>query len=66
MILEINNLIDSDFDMLKKLGWLLYDRKGKGLNEEELDKLLHIVTVEEMEKKYHAAYDEGFNDAVCE
>jgi hypothetical protein len=68
MTLEINKLIDSEFEMLRKLGWLLYEREDRngGLNLEEVYKLLHIVNVEEMEKEYKAAYDEGFDDAICE
>ncbi|MBL4951096.1 hypothetical protein JK635_02425 [Neobacillus sp. YIM B02564] len=36
MLYEINKLIDFDFSMLKKLGWLLYDREDQngGLNQE--------------------------------
>lgn len=68
MLLEINKLINSDFGMLKKLGWLLYDREDQigGLTKEELYKLLHIVSIEEVEKEYQEAYNEGFNDGVCE
>jgi hypothetical protein len=67
MIFEINKLINSDSDMLKKIGWLLYDSTDQdgGLNKEELHNLLRILTVEEMEEEYKAAYQEGFNDGVC-
>ena len=66
MILEINKLISSDFNMLKKLGWLLYNRQDQngGLTKDELNELLHILSVEEMEKEYQMAYDEGLDDGV--
>lgn len=68
MILEINKLIDSDFNMLKKVGWLVYNRENQvgGLTKDELNQLLHIVTIDEMQKEYQSGYDEGFDDAVCE
>ncbi|MFO1442938.1 hypothetical protein KDN24_06870 [Bacillus sp. Bva_UNVM-123] len=68
MLFEINKLIGSEFDMLKRVGWLLYNRFDQhgGLEIEELNELLHIVSIEEMEKEYRLAYDEGFNDGVCE
>ena len=67
MTLELDILINSEFDMLKQIGWLLYNREDQngGLNKEELNELLHIVTVEEMEKESREAYEEGFNDAIC-
>jgi hypothetical protein len=67
MELDINKLINSESDILKRIGWLLYgreDQKG-GLNQEEIYKLLSIISVEEMEKEYKAAYEEGFDDAIC-
>lgn len=68
MILDTNKLIESEFDILKKVGWLIYNREDQegGLNKNELNDLLHIVTVNEMEKEYQQAYDEGFNDGFCE
>lgn len=68
MLFDINKLISSEFNMLNKVGWLLYNREDQngGLNKEELNELLHIVSIESMEKEYQQAYDEGFNDAVCE
>jgi hypothetical protein len=68
VILEINKLINSDFDILNNIGWLLYNRADQngGLAKEELNELLQIVTIEEMEKECKVAYDKGFNDAICE
>lgn len=67
MILEINKLINSEFDILKKIGWLIYNREDQdgGLDKEELNELLQIVTDEEVHREYKIGYDEGFNDAVC-
>lgn len=62
--LEINKLIDCNFDMLQQLGKLIYNRENQdgGLTVNELDELLRIVTVEEMDKEYQEAYDQGFNN----
>jgi hypothetical protein len=62
MTLEINKLIDSDFDMLNKLGWLLYNREDQngGLNLEEVYELLKIVTEDEMKKDYQDGYYDGY------
>ena len=62
MDLEINKLIDSEFIMLNKLGWLLFHRndlKG-GLDANELNELLKIVNEGEME----SVYTEGFNEGL--
>lgn len=66
MTFEINNLIDSEFKMLKRVGWLLYNRENQhgGLTRDELSELLQIVRVGEMEKEYQEAYDEGFRDGI--
>lgn len=65
---EVEKLINSSFSILKELGWLLYNRKDQngGLDKDELDSLLRVVSVESMEKEYKAAYDDGFNDGVSE
>jgi hypothetical protein len=64
VILETQKLINSDFDMLKKVGWLVYNRENQeaGLSKDELNELLQIVSDEEMEKEYQIAYNEGFNE----
>ncbi|MGG3890243.1 hypothetical protein [Metabacillus fastidiosus] len=63
---EVNKLINSGFEMLEKIGWLIYNRENqnRGLSKEELYDLLRITTVQEMEKEYHKAYDEGVNDTL--
>ncbi|WP_219620072.1 hypothetical protein [Bacillus sp. T33-2] len=68
IVLEINNLINSEHKMLRDFGWLLYGRQNQdgGLTKEELNELLQIVTVENMENEYQTAYNEGFNDGVSE
>ncbi|MGD6876943.1 hypothetical protein [Bacillus infantis] len=66
MTFDINNLIDSEFKMLSKIGWLLYNREDQhgGLTAEEVYELLQIINEEEMENEYQQAYDEGFNDGA--
>lgn len=68
MVLDIQKLIASEFDMLNKLGWLLYNRDNQdcGLSKDELYKLLHIVNEEEIYKEYKTGYDEGLQDGVCQ
>lgn len=62
--LEINKLINSEFNILQQLGKILYNRENQngGLTFNELDDLLGIVSVEELEKEYQEAYNEGFYD----
>lgn len=68
MLLEIQRLINSEFDMLEKVGWLLYNREDQvgGLSKDGLNELLQIIREEEMYKECKLWYDEGFNDAICE
>jgi ATP-dependent RNA circularization protein (DNA/RNA ligase family) len=72
VILEINKLIESDYDSISKVGWFLYDIQDRntGLTQEEL---IHIVSLlgfkdldAEMEREINDAYDNGFNDAKSE
>lgn len=66
MILETQKLCNSNYKMLRELGRLIYrrqDQKG-GLNESELNELLHIVSVEEVEKLLNKAYECGFEEGV--
>lgn len=66
MILETQKLCNSNYKMLRELGRLVYhrqDQKG-GLNESELNELLHIVSVEEVEKLLDKAYERGFEEGV--
>lgn len=66
MDLDINKLINSDFEMLKKLGWLLYHREDQngGLNLEEIHNLLSIVTVGAIEKVYENGFSDGISEAI--
>lgn len=66
MILETQKLVNSHYKMLRELGRLVYhrqDQKG-GLNVSELNELLHIVSVEEVEKLFGKAYEEGFEKGI--
>jgi hypothetical protein len=66
MILETQKLHNSHYKMLRDLGRLVYyrqDQKG-GLNESELNELLHIVSVDEVEKLFGKAYEKGFDAGV--
>ncbi|MEM5009305.1 hypothetical protein WKH57_01160 [Niallia taxi] len=67
MDLDIHKLIESEYELLTKFGWFLYNRKEQtsGLTNEDVYDLLSIINEDEMEKEYMAAYHEGFNDAVC-
>lgn len=42
MELEINKLIASSHKPCEQLGWLLYNREGKGLTEDEVHRLLRL------------------------
>lgn len=66
MILETNKLINSDFDMLKKLGWMLYNREDQdgGLTKEELNALLHIINENSIDEIYREGYNECLSDNV--
>ncbi|MFS1518599.1 hypothetical protein V1503_19360 [Bacillus sp. SCS-151] len=66
MILETQKLINSDYSILNKVGWFLYNREDQqgGLSKEEIDDLLHILCNEEMEKELRTTYDKGFADAA--
>lgn len=72
---DINKLINSENEHLRKIGWLLYDREDQdgGLNNDELDNLIHIlndfneddfdsILAEEYEKGYQEGYNDGAND----
>lgn len=63
MTLEINKLIDSDYDVLEKIGQLLYNREDQngGLTKEELNSLLQILTVEAIDE----VYDDGEFNGSC-
>lgn len=74
MLLEINQLIDSDNEIFRKIGWLLYDNEN-GLSKdkvEELSKYIHILTgientsEKELEDAYEEGYNEGYRDARME
>jgi hypothetical protein len=66
MIIETQKLHSSHYKMLRDLGRLVYHRKDQkgGLNESELNELLHIVSVEEVEKLFGKAYEKGFDAGV--
>jgi ATP-dependent RNA circularization protein (DNA/RNA ligase family) len=68
MHLEINKLIESDYDSISRVGWFLYDIQDRndGLTQEEL---VHIVGLlgfkdldAEMEKEIDDAYDREYED----
>lgn len=61
-----NKLISSDFEMLRKLGWLIYDREDQdgGLTTDELEELLKIVTEDEMQRICQEAHNEGFEEGA--
>jgi hypothetical protein len=66
MILETQKLLNSHYKMLRDLGRLIYhreDQKG-GLNVSELNDLLHIVSVEEVEKLFGKAYEKGSDEGL--
>lgn len=66
MILEIQKLVNSNYKMLRDLGRLIYHRQDQkeGLNASELNELLHIVSVEEVERIFDRAYEEGFEKGI--
>ncbi|MEK4824494.1 hypothetical protein NSS71_08040 [Niallia sp. FSL W8-0951] len=68
MDIHIQKLINSDYEILEKFGWLLYNREDQnaGLSQEEVYELMKILNEDTMEKEYRAAYEEGMSDGICE
>jgi hypothetical protein len=64
MIYEINKLINSEFEPIQKLGWLLYNREDQngGLTKEEVYKLIEIFADGDFEEILEEQYLEGFKD----
>lgn len=72
MQLEINKLIDSEIDYIKDIGWLLYDREGKGMTASEVNDLIGLLLgfngsfdtfiQEETNKIYEEGYDSGYEE----
>jgi flagellar biosynthesis/type III secretory pathway protein FliH len=68
MILEINQLINSGDKYISKIGWLIYNREDQngGLNKQELEELLGLLTplnIEDIiDKHYEKGKQEGFEE----
>ena len=60
MTQEIRNLMISRNKMCRDLGDLLYNRQGNGLTEDEVKRLLEIVTEERVEKLFNRGWDSGY------
>lgn len=54
MLFEINKLIESECYMIKKVGWLIYNREDQngGLNKEELNELLSFLNETSLEEVF--------------
>jgi glutathionyl-hydroquinone reductase len=73
MNFEINRLMESEIDYIKDIAWLLYDREGKGMTENEVNDLVGLLlgfnsnfdtfVQEETGKIYQEGYDTGYKDA---
>lgn len=67
MIYETQKLLNSDSEILNKIGWILYDRKDEnsGLTYEELNRLVKIL-LDGFEKEMQDSYNEGYEDGLCD
>ncbi|GED72322.1 hypothetical protein BRE01_60240 [Brevibacillus reuszeri] len=61
---KINDLINSESDDLKKLGWFLFDRNNgqNGLSPDELESLLDMLHLKNAQDQFDKGFEEGFND----
>jgi len=64
MILEINKLISSEHEFVRKIGWLLYKRENQdeGLTQEEVYSLMGMMDC--FEDEIQKSYNDGFHDAL--
>lgn len=64
MMLEINKLIESEYELLNKVGWLLHGREDQngGLNIEEVYELVKMINDESATE----IYKEGYNSCLSE
>ncbi|MFA1509919.1 hypothetical protein ACDN41_11885 [Priestia aryabhattai] len=62
MVYDIQKLLGSEYEQLKRLGRLLYNRENQdgGLTLEETYQLLKIINDDEMFKIYNEGYNDGF------
>jgi hypothetical protein len=68
VILEINKLIESDYDSISKVGWLLYDIQDRntGLTQDELVHIVSLLGNSDIDKELEKEYDRGFDDGQAE
>lgn len=64
MMLEVNKLIESEYELLNKVGLLLYGREDQngGLNKEEIYELVKVINDESVTE----IYKEGYNSCLSE
>jgi hypothetical protein len=68
MQVEINKMIESENNFIKRLGWFLYDQNGleKGLSGQATKDLVDLFSTynvgREEDKMWKKAYDEGYKD----
>lgn len=78
MILQINQLTQSDIEAVRKIAWLIYERDNgeNGLDKNDVEEILYLLsdidnslqkTIEEAERKaWDRGYDEGYRDGYSE
>ncbi|MGG1659576.1 hypothetical protein [Brevibacillus sp. NRS-1366] len=61
---KINDLINSESDNLKKIGWFLFDRNNgqDGLTSDELELLLDMLHFKNADDQFYKEQEEGFHE----
>ncbi|ATF13503.1 hypothetical protein A616_16420 [Brevibacillus brevis X23] len=61
---KINELINSESQDLRKIGWFLFDRNSgqDGLSSNDLSLLLEMLHFKNAQDQYEKGAEDGFND----